>query len=346
MEERLAALLGRPDPVRIGGLDGAALAYVAAALAQRRGPVLVVVPDAQAHDAMRLDLATLLPGAALAFPAWPRVQGGTPPDPEVLGARTEALARLRAARLAHAAGSPLPLVVVASLPALLQPVPAPHVIDRAALALAPGQQRPPSVLLEHLALCGYVRVPAVETPGEFAARGGVVDTWPLGRPGPVRLDFLGDEIETLREMDPATQRSGAALPSADLLVLPPERVRTPDRDGGASPPTAHRPPGALVLRAGPAARADPAARLGAGAGAEGRQALTRLQAALDEHPLLEAGPVALGPGGNLDVEAGGADVVRGAAALDAEAPEPLPALPAAQPLPHPPPQPPSHAGAR
>ncbi len=323
--DRLASLLGRERTVRVGGLEGPALAYVAAALAQRHGAVLVVVPDAQAHDRLRLDLGTLLPGVARAFPAWPRAQGGTPPDAEVLGARTETLSSLREARLAAAAGRTLPLVVVASLPALLQQVPAPHVIDRAALALAAGQQRAPGVLLEHLALCGYVRVPAVEAPGEFAARGGVVDTWPLGRAGPVRMDFLGDELESLREMDPATQRSGASLAQADLLVLPPERVRTPDRDGGSGPLCDHLPPQALVVLAGPESLADAAARLAAGAGAEGRQALTRLQQALHERPVLEAGPVALGPMGHLDVEAGGADMLRGVAALRAE-PLPAPAV--------------------
>jgi transcription-repair coupling factor (superfamily II helicase) len=277
--------------------------------------VLVVVPEAHAHDDLLLDLAALLPEGGLACPAWPRASGGTPPDVETLVARTQALARLRDARVAALAGRSLPLVVVASLAALLQPVPAPHVIDAAALALARGQQRAPATLLEHLALCGYVRVAAVEAPGEFAARGGVLDVWPLGRAGPVRLDFLGDEVESLREMDPTTQRSGTARDAVDLLVLPPERVRTPDDGGGAAPLSAHLPPQSLVVLAGPEALADEAARLGAGGGRESRQALSRLQAALHERAVIEAAPEPLGPAGDLDLEVGSADAIRSVAAL-------------------------------
>ncbi len=319
-EAALVALLGRPGSARVGGLSGAALAYVAAAAALRGRAVLVVVTDAHAHDDLLLDLDALLPGAGFAFPAWPREAGSTPPDVETLSARTQLLARLRSARgatsgtAARGAASE-PLVAVASLAALLQPVPAPHVIDAAALALARGMSRPLPVLLEHLALCGYVRVAAVEAPGEFAARGGLLDVWPLGRPGPVRLDFLGDEIESLREMDPTTQRSGLAREAVELLVLPPERVRTPHESGGASPLSAHLPPGAQVVLAGPEALADEAARLGAGAGGEGRQALARLQEALHAHPVLEAVPEPLLGAGELDLEVGGADAIRAVAAL-------------------------------
>ena len=240
VERALTALVGRPGSAHVGGLGGAALAYVAAALALRVGPWLVVVADAHAHDDLLLDLDTLHPGLALGFPAWPRDAAGTPPDAETLSARTQTLARLRAARTAEGGeAAAAPPIVVASLAALLQQVPAQHVIDASALALWQGAEQRLPVLLEHLALCGYVRVPAVEAPGEFAARGGVLDVWPLGQMSPVRADFLGDEVETLRAMDPGTQRSGAALERLELLVLPPEGVRTPDAAGGASLLVAH-----------------------------------------------------------------------------------------------------------
>ena len=329
-EPRLTELLGGPGSapralhpapraLHLGGLMAASAAYLVAALAARStGPVLVVTADAHARDDLLLDLDAFGHPDPAVLPTWPRDAAGTPPDAETLAARTQALERLRAAR--HGGGG-AGLLVVASLGALLQPVPASAVIDAAALHLARGAVQRLPVLLEHLALCGYARVPSVEAPGEFAARGGVLDVWPLGRGAPVRLDFLGDEIESLHEMDPATQRSGLAREHVDLLVLPPERVRTPDDGAGRALLTAHLPTGARVVLQDAEALAAEAARLGAQQGGETRRALSTLQAALHAFPVLELSPAPLGASGDLDLEVGSADAVRGVAALRPDAVE-------------------------
>ena len=74
-------------------------------------------------------------------------------------------------------------------------------------------------LVEHLRLAGYNQVDVVEMPGEFAHRGGLIDVYPPESDRPVRIELFGDEVESLRKFDPATQRSAAATDEAALLPL-------------------------------------------------------------------------------------------------------------------------------
>jgi len=83
------------------------------------------------------------------------------------------------------------------------------------------------VLAAALVLAGYTRQPLVEERGEFAVRGGIVDFFPPQRARPVRVELLGDEVEALREFDPASQRSEAAL---QRVVAAPARELLFDRD--------------------------------------------------------------------------------------------------------------------
>src|SRR5262249_18507500 len=87
--------------------------------------------------------------------------------------------------------------------------------------------------LERLVALGYTRVPLVENPGEFARRGGIVDVYPAASAvdedgadgGAFRLDFFGDEIDSLRRLDPVTQRSQEEAPGC--LLAPPHEVLPP-----------------------------------------------------------------------------------------------------------------------
>lgn len=133
------------------------------------------------------------------------------------------------------------------------------------LRLKPGAALSPVALARRAVQLGYQAVDTVVAPGQFAHRGGIVDLWPPGAPQPVRADFFGDEVDTLRAFDPATQRSTQPLEVA--LVTPArEFVRAarqvaPTGDGETEPtealiPTLHPdattllgylPPRALVL---------------------------------------------------------------------------------------------------
>ena len=75
------------------------------------------------------------------------------------------------------------------------------------------------MLIDHLASVGYAQVDLVEMPGQFTRRGGIVDVYSPEADRPIRVDFFGDEIESIRKFDPETQRSSTALDEALLLPL-------------------------------------------------------------------------------------------------------------------------------
>src|SRR5215469_7229088 len=82
-----------------------------------------------------------------------------------------------------------------------------------------GETIDPDRLLEHLRLAGYSQVDVVEMPGEFAHRGGLLDIYPPELDRPVRIEFFGDEVESIRKFDPETQRSAAVTDEIVLLPL-------------------------------------------------------------------------------------------------------------------------------
>src|SRR5512133_2992415 len=89
---------------------------------------------------------------------------------------------------------------------------------KACMRLSTGQTTQPDAVLRHLAEIGFQRVNTVLEPGQFSRRGGILDMWTPAEKSPVRLDFFGDEIETIRKFDPASQRTIEKLDS--ILVTP------------------------------------------------------------------------------------------------------------------------------
>jgi transcription-repair coupling factor (superfamily II helicase) len=87
------------------------------------------------------------------------------------------------------------------------------------LSLVPGHDISPTDLGDLLASAGYTRQDPVDQHGEFCIRGGVLDFFPAGAHEPIRLEFMGDTIESIRSYDPATQRSTAALDQAAIAPL-------------------------------------------------------------------------------------------------------------------------------
>jgi transcription-repair coupling factor (superfamily II helicase) len=134
--------------------------------------------------------------------------------------RQAVLSRLRATRLLSgpplpATGSPL-LAVFTTPAALLQRVPALEAYAATELTLTKGQTHPFQPLLEKLRALDYDSEAVCEAPGTYAVRGGIIDLYPVNSAQPYRLDFFGDDLEDICELDPVTQRSGA---SVDKLVL-------------------------------------------------------------------------------------------------------------------------------
>lgn len=110
------------------------------------------------------------------------------------------------------------LAIVATERALQPHLPPPEVFQPYCVTLTPGMSWNSKTLDEQLARMGYDRVSLVETEGQWSRRGDIVDVFPVAAQLPVRLDWFGDELEQMREFDPATQRS---LDSIERLVLTP-----------------------------------------------------------------------------------------------------------------------------
>jgi transcription-repair coupling factor (superfamily II helicase) len=107
------------------------------------------------------------------------------------------------------------LIIAAST--LLPRLPPPGYIGAYSVGLARGQKLRPEQLRLQLETAGYQRVTQVMEHGDFAVRGSLLDFYPMGQPRPVRVDFLDDEIDSLRQFDPDTQLSGNTLESLDTL---------------------------------------------------------------------------------------------------------------------------------
>src|SRR5688572_23724481 len=138
--------------------------------------------------------------------------------------RLTVLSRLRATR--GFTSTPDTVVVVTTPAALLQPVPALEEFATRELTLKRGQTHPFQQLLEQLQKLDYDSEAVCEAPGHYAVRGGIIDIYPVTANQPYRLDFFGDEIESIREFDPVTQRSGASVESISLAASPRVRLDT------------------------------------------------------------------------------------------------------------------------
>ena len=206
---------------RVSGLTPSAKAMFAATAAARDRVLLVVQTDAEV-ERMTLDarfFVTALEGlsdtdaerAVLPFPSHEvDPYRGLAPHLEIASAR---------ARVLHSIGAGTARIVIASAGALLPRVSAPQHMKSTSLSLKSGQDISPIDLGDLLAAAGYTRQDPVDESGEFCVRGGVVDFYPVGANGPVRLEFVGDTIESIRTYDPATQRSTAELDQAAIVPL-------------------------------------------------------------------------------------------------------------------------------
>lgn len=229
--------LAATGSVSLPSQTGSADAFLAMALSGAAGGeervVVAVTPGLPDADRLADDLATLGAAAeasaaakrARVFEFPPALDG----DKSALGARLKTIAALKAWEM-----NPYPCIVVAAYPALAIPIP----------RQTPPPVRLGAVQMRHAELCeklssfGYRRVPAVESEGDWSVRGGIVDMWSPGEEFPVRAEFFGDDLESLRTFDASTQRSIERIASAQVL---PAQETAADGDatqgGGGSPAT-------------------------------------------------------------------------------------------------------------
>jgi len=235
MTATLAERLERPGRVLIAnapeGLDALLLAGLAAARAP--APLLHVARDDARMARIEATLGFFAPETeVLTFPAWdclPYDRVG--PHRDILARRIDTLSRLAEdrSRLAEDGARQAPRVVITTVNALLQRVPPASALAGRVLAATPGARLEQEALTGYFARNGYLRAETVGEPGEYALRGGIVDVFPPGEELPLRLDFFGDELESIRRFDPLSQRSSGTTDSLLLrpvneVILEPESI--------------------------------------------------------------------------------------------------------------------------
>ncbi len=204
-----------PNVVHLAGLKGAARAFfIARHLQHIPHPTLCVLPSDKQAETFAADLRFFI-GQDLAprvryYPAWDvSVADGLSPNSEVVAAQIEGLYD------ALSVGTP---ILVTSTPALLQRLLPQEEFITATFRLRSGDELPLSAFVDYCLQWGYRRVPLVEEKGEISVRGGIVDLFPPLAQHPLRIEFLGDSIETMRSFDPASQRSLDTC--EEVMVLP------------------------------------------------------------------------------------------------------------------------------
>lgn len=203
------------------GVAGSSTGFAAACLARLASrPVLLVTAHLDDADEVLDELSqTAADPVALRLPALETAVGDESVSPELLAERLVAIQRARSL----AAGEPA--VVVAPIHALMQQTPPHDALSRLVRVLRRGQRVDQTELSAWLVQAGYTRVEAIEEPGEFAIRGGIVDIFGPGGAGiPVRLDFFGDEIERLNEVDLDTMGSDRVVDQVQLVTCDTSRA--------------------------------------------------------------------------------------------------------------------------
>jgi transcription-repair coupling factor (superfamily II helicase) len=220
-------------PIRLTGLRGSASALVLARLhAQRPAPVLVLASDTTAAESFAADLRFYRGDRSAVGPLARRVHvlpGWEVPPFEPISPTRETVAA-RAEGFYHLLQTPDPIVVT-TLEAWGQRGLPRAVFADAVTYVVVGETIAPETLAERLVRWGHHRVPLVQDPGDLALRGGILDVYPVGYTSAVRLEFFGDEIESIRLLDPTSQRSLDALEEVLLLPL---REFAHDRLGAAA----------------------------------------------------------------------------------------------------------------
>ncbi|MET7247061.1 transcription-repair coupling factor [Methylobacterium sp. EM32] len=202
------------------GFDALVVADLARALSQvAEGPAALVhvARDGTRSAAFASALAFVAPEIeVMSVPAWDcQPYDRISPNPAIAAQRMTALSRLARTR----SSAEKPRILTTTVNALVQRVPPKARIAVETFSAAPGNALDTDQIVAWLEANGFLRTGTVRDTGEYAVRGGIIDLSPPGLPNPVRLDFFGDTLESIRAFDPETQRTIGQLRSLDLVPM-------------------------------------------------------------------------------------------------------------------------------
>ncbi|WP_425078356.1 transcription-repair coupling factor [Ruegeria denitrificans] len=204
-----------PNHVTVGGApEGFDAQLVLNEIARSNGPVAHVARDDKRMEAMRAALAFFAPDMPVfVFPGWDCLPyDRVSPNADISAARVATLAAL-----VHQ--MPQKFVLLTTLNAATQRVPARDVLREAAFTARVDQRIDETALRNFLVRMGFTQSPTVMEPGDYAIRGGIIDIFPPGESGPVRLDLFGDVLDGARRFDPVSQRTTEKLDVVELAPV-------------------------------------------------------------------------------------------------------------------------------
>mgnify|MGYP001579806676 FL=1 len=187
-------LSGAPD-----GFDANILSNF---ITEKQKSIIFVARDDKRLDLMRKSLWFFSPNIpVLNFPSWDCLPyDRVSPNADVSSARMATLAAL-------SSGFEAPIVLLTTLNAITQYIPNRTIVSNNSFVAIVGRTINVKELRAYFSKMGFVQTPTVTEPGDYAIRGGIIDVFPPGESGPVRMDLFGDELESARRFDPVTQRT-------------------------------------------------------------------------------------------------------------------------------------------
>ncbi|MFD0979866.1 transcription-repair coupling factor [Tropicimonas aquimaris] len=200
--------------ITVGGAPEGYDALLIARELEKGAPVVHVARDDKRLAEMRAALGFFAPNAVvLDFPGWDCLPyDRVSPNSEISARRMATLAALTA-------GIPGPFVLLTTLNSATQLVPARAVLREAAFTARVGERIDEAALKSFLVRMGFTQAPTVLEPGDYAVRGGIIDVFPPGHPGPIRLDLFGDVLDGARRFDTANQRTTEKLQAVELAPV-------------------------------------------------------------------------------------------------------------------------------
>lgn len=210
--QKVIEALQQGHDATLEGVWGSACALVAAAIQTEVSPhIVLVAPHLTEIDKLAEALPLFGDSAVAAFPAWESSPDERRLHDDIYAARLRILKQL--------VYGECPPVLVTSIESLIQPVPGKENIVANSRRLEVGQQLIPEELGKWLLAHKYHSTSAVELPGEFSLRGGILDVFAPDWERPVRVELFGDEVESIREVDITSQRSVESLKQIDITAL-------------------------------------------------------------------------------------------------------------------------------
>lgn len=228
------------------GVWGGLRALLAATISRRTPHILMLLPQAADADIVAGDAKSFGLENAVSLPLSAGDGSGDSIKDADYAERLQVLQRLRA----REAESDEPLLVTAYVGAAIQLVPTPEKLADATRTIRVGEQITPESIRRWLAEAGFASTTAVQLPGEFATRGGLLDVYSPDQPHPIRIEWFGDEIESIRRFDPASQRSIESVKVVELAAIGAEDASTAQQTLG--PITDYLPSDTVVMLVDPA----------------------------------------------------------------------------------------------